>query len=511
VEQADASAAPETQSDIDAWQARIGGAASADDALTNAIAQWLQTARWRAWPVIDRVRTIGALAELAMRGRSALAGRIYPGLADMFRSTLTEALHVGFAAQLYDHLRLLRWISTEDISDLVGFRDEAVAPLSRHAQAWAARTHLPSRRTIGDPPYRVAYLSRNSRLAAGDAVARATLSLLRGHARLASDRFRFHYYAWLGIGEDYQRELEALGVTVRVQDWSASPCAAIARLRGALEADRIDVLLTDGNFGVPTTLFASRAAPVQAFLDMGFAAWDTEQLDHTFLHFFSDERTLGVPVSRVERLEHRYDAQFVQTHADATQVKAQRARFQGTRHVFGFVGRLFRPSPDYFTAIRAILTRVPDSMMYVGGADVGEILSGVSFGDLGSRVIVDAGAVDSAVMLRAIDTVLDPMPSFDALATLQALAAGRPIVHLADARPGFTRLQELARDHQLQAATVDDYIALASRLATDAGEWAARSQDTIHIVARATDTAAMAAQVEAALDQLIRQRQNHHA
>lgn len=509
-EQADPSAAPEIQTQIDAIKAALANVTTADEALTTTLEGWLASGQWRAWPLVERVRIIGSIGEVFLRNRSTFIRRIQAGLADIFRSTLTADLHPGLASQFYDSLFFLRWVTTEDPGDLVDFRDQVVEPMARHARAWTSRLQIAPRTAIGPPPYRIAYLSRNSRFATGDAVARVTLSMLHGHRQLASDRFRFYYYAWDGIAEDYRRDVEALGVAVRAHQWAANPCAAIARLRGALAADRIDVLLTDGNFGVPTALFASRAAPVQMYLDMGFSAWDLDSVDHNLLCFAADPQRLQVPALRAERIDYRYDDRFVATVADPREVTAQRARFADARHVFGFVGRLVKLSPDYFRAVREILERVPDAVMYLGGVgDTDAVHQAIaSYGALANRVIFDARAVDGPLMFRAIDTFLDTFPFFGTLACLQAQAVGRPVVYLADRRPGYARLQTLMRDPALRADTLEDYVTLASRLATTPGEWQLRSSDTARVVMRATDTATMAAQVEDAIDRLLSMRQD---
>ena len=112
---------------------------------------------------------------LMSRNRSTLIPRIHPGLVDLFRSTLTPDLHVGFACQLYDLLYTLQWMVAQDPADLVSARSDIADPLSQHARHWQARLQLPARTTIGAPPYRVAYLGRTSNLGVTNAVQRCPI------------------------------------------------------------------------------------------------------------------------------------------------------------------------------------------------------------------------------------------------------------------------------------------------------------------------------------------------
>jgi hypothetical protein len=490
----------------DAFHARLMQTAEPDDALAGEIVTWLATEAWRQWAHADRVQLIHDLVRLFGRSWSVHTPRVYPALTEIFRSTLTPDLHAGLAARLYDSLGLLRWMTSDDAQKVAGFRTEMVEPFARHARQWAQDLRLAPRRMPAGPPYRVAYLGQSRELIVSEAVTPLLHSLLTGHAALGTERFQIFYYALNGLTASYRGEVEALGVTVREFDAASWPCANLARLRARLEADRIDVLLSPEPMSVPTVLFATRSAPVQVLLDVGFSVWlDDESLDYTMLGFAGEPSLSNLSPTAYERIDYHFDARFVFPPVSPADVAAQRARFNGARHVYGFVGRLVKLTPDYLRALRAILERVPGAMAYLGGFGddtmVREALS--AFGSMADRVIVDPHAVDGPVLSHAMDTFLDTFPFVGGLSCLQVQAARRPVVYMADSRPGFARLLGVSRDSTLKASSLDEYIALASRLALDPAWYASRAREAERVAIRMTHVASSAAAVENAIDRLI--------
>jgi glycosyltransferase involved in cell wall biosynthesis len=495
--------APAASNDL---RERLTAATAPDAAITGELVARLSDGSWRQWALADRVQLIHDVTRLYRSTWSTLASDVFPALAEVFRSTLTPELHAGIGVSLYDELCLLRWMTSDDASKVTSFRDEVLAPFARHVRQWAPELQLEPRRQPGAPPYRVAYLVHSRELVVNEAVTPLIFSMLRGHAALASDRFRIFYYASNGLVDGYRREIEALGVTVREIEAGKAPCAGLARLRAHLEEDRIDVLLTVDPAGLPTVLFETRSAPIQVLLDMGFSAWLTgESLDYTMLSFAGDPRLLDLSPAMHERIDYHFDARFVSPAVDPAEVAAQRARFGSARHVYGFVGRLVKLSPDYFRALRAILERVPDAAAYLGGLGddtaIREALS--AFGPAADRVVVDPRVVDGPVLMHAIDTFLDSFPFIGGLSCLQAQAARRPVVYLADQRPGYARFLALARDSMLKASSVDEYAALASQLGLDPVHYAARAGEAERIAIRMTHVSSVAARLEDALDRLI--------
>jgi hypothetical protein len=509
-ERVDGPAAPAIQSEIDSIRGQLSAVQVADHALSVKLAAFLESEGWRAWPFVEQVRLLASICELYSRDRSRLAALVYPGLTEVLRSVLTPGLHVGHAALLYDHLHSLRLAIADHPGDRADFRADVVEPAVRHARGWADQLRLAPRRTPGKPPYRVAYLGLHGALSHADSVTRLMWSLTNGHARLASERFQWFYYAWNGIPDAYRQELEAQGVTVRVYELMNRPCATVARLRGQIAADGIDALLTNMNTGLPTALFETRAAPVQMFLDVGFPVWGGQGLDYTLLGFAGDPEVLDLNPTQYERIDYHFDPQFIYATIDPAAVAQQRARFGGARHVYGLVGRLVKLDSDYFRAVREMLERVPDAAFYLGGTGDDSVIRDVlsSFGRAADRVIVDAGLVDGQLMVRAIDTFLDTFPFFGGLSCLQAQGAGRPVVYRANPRPGFARFLSVMRDSALRARNLGEYVELAVRLANDPDEYAMRAREAERIALCASDVTSTAASIEDAIDRLLRRGRN---
>jgi hypothetical protein len=490
----------------DGLPGRLTAATEPDTALADELAAWLARESWRQWPLADRVQLIHDVARLFGRTWSALTPRVYPALIAIFKSTLTPDLPAGLAARLYESLGLLHWMTSDDAQKVASFRSDVVAPFAHHVRQWAQDLQLAPRRLPGNPPYRVAYMGQSCELIVSEAVTPLIHSLLTGHASLGTERFRFFYYALNGLTPAYRREVETLGVTVREFEAASLPCASLARLRSRLDADRIDALLCLDPMGPATVLYATRSAPVQMLLDAGFSAWlGSDSLDYTMLSFAGDPTLLDLSPTAHERIDYHFDTRFVFPAVDPEEVAAQRARFDGARHVYGFVGRLVKLTPDYFRVLRGILERVSDARIYLGGfGDATAIRDALSaFGSMADRVIVDPHAVNGPVLMHAIDTFLDTFPFIGGLACLQAQAARRPVVYMADARPGFARLLGVSRDSTLKASSLDDYVALASRLALDPTHYEARAREARRVATRMTHVASTAAAVEDALDRLI--------
>jgi hypothetical protein len=465
-------------------------------AASSDLAARLESGEWRQWELEERVRFLREVAGPYIRTRDTGSRLLVPGLTRLYESTLTSALHPADGAELYDLVRTIIWMNASDSRALEGFGAAVVEPLAAHVRRWAEADAMPRRVVAGPPPYRIAYLSANATFALG-AVIRVIWSCLAGHARLASGRVELFLYATNGIDGNLRQAIESLGVTVRVCDgWRARE--GIADVRRLLDADRIDVILADNNRGLATVLFETRSAPLQIYLDMGFPEWGGAGVDYTFLGFNGDAQLTALPPGSCEQIEWRFDDRFVRTPVDPEAVAAQRARFAGARHVFCYVGRLVKLAPEYLLATREILRRVPDTVLYLGGTgddrELRETLD--TFGDMASRVVVDATQVDGPLMMHATDTFLDSFPFFGGLSCLQAQGAGRPVVHLADPRPGYARMQALMRDGAVRATTIGDYIAIAERLAVMPAEWAARSAAAAGVAERGTDVTVCARAIE---------------
>jgi hypothetical protein len=484
---------------------RVPDGAHLTDDLHGALLATVNEEAWRHWSSNEIACFVTSAAQPYIQSRSPLGRDIFPGLARMFEATLSADRHPALAVPLYDTLQFLRWTFTRDPEELVDFQPHVVVPMVRHVHEWAARTGLVARRKPGKPPYRVAYLSLNSSLAPNNAVPRVIFSLLTGHAELASSRFHFFYYACAGLHQEFREELQAIGVTTRATLGYANPAAAVAQLRVALAEDRIDMLLTDAPGGLATMLFETRSAPVQAMCDLGFSAWGGSQLDYQFLCFTTEPEAFNLNRDRCERVDFRFHERFMSEPFAAADLEAQRQRFRPWRHVFGFVGRLVKLSPEYLQAVRRILARVPDAVFYMGGVGDATIVREAiaSFGDQASQVVFDHASVDNRVMSQVIDTFLDTFPFIGGLSCMEAQAAGRPVVFLSDPRPGVSRFQAVMRDRVLRAGSLDDYVTIASRLATDADEWTARAREATRGATRGSDCVTTAAQLEETFDRLI--------
>jgi predicted O-linked N-acetylglucosamine transferase (SPINDLY family) len=301
---------------------------------------------------------------------------------------------------------------------------------------------------------------------------------------------------WLGVyssrnglpGDPLPARLQTM-----VDQWADISGADDASVAAQVRADRIDVLLDlSGHTGYHRLgVFAHRPAPFQASW-LGYG--DTTGLT-TMDALISDavssppgseagftERIIRLPLPRLP-FTPPADASAVQPGPCA----------RGEAFTFGCFNNIAKINPRVMDAWARILTAAPGSRLLLKGRQFHHtvpkqaIIDGLGARGVAAERIVLEGytrRVDYYEAFQRVDVALDPFPFNGGMSTLDALWMGVPVLSISTstssgyslwARQGEMVLGALKLDDWL-ASDVDDYVAKATQLATDAKAAAALAQ-----------------------------------
>lgn len=247
------------------------------------------------WRALDLVQSVNRAAALAARQPVESRRPLLLALLPLYQAALVDGIAPGLAAGMLDQLHDLCWHARRHPTDLEDFIRDVVDPFRAHARAWGTAVGLEPRRTAGAAPITIGYLGYNTSLDTDHPVARTVQALIEGHARGGS--VRCAYFAWRRCDEPFRAMLDAAGVPLHEYDWPSRPASAVPALRGAIAAVGVDMLVSDQNLGVPTVLFETRSAPLQAYLDLGFRAWSPALTDAVLTTAAVNGTTYGVPAA----------------------------------------------------------------------------------------------------------------------------------------------------------------------------------------------------------------------
>lgn len=459
----------------------------------------------RPWTAADRE---GIEAELMRITRGVLDSNdadgyahYFDAYAGMFPQVLKTPEDLALAAKVYDISHNLVWRKTQELGGLTSFNTHFVEPFSDYIAAHFPKSEMPSSPRATP---RTAFLTGVAELEGGNALGRMTLSLVLGHMETRPPEDWPVVYFFNPVKSDLKEFLENTGIKARFLR-RKSLAGTVEAIRRQCREDGIDALITDTNSSLVTVLFETRAAPLQVFHEMGFAAWRIRELDHLFLGVTREGTGLvadGVPVVRTPRNTAAVFQQRQRDDGEVAEFRARIARAAGTAApvtVFGFYGRLVKIGPEFARCLAQLMARTEDAILYIGGTGPREridvLLRNEDFGD---RVVFDHGFVDGHVVSQGIDVFLDSFPFPGGLSCIEAQARGVPVVWMKAGASGSFAITEDQRDPVLAATGIDDYCARALAL-QDKAAHQTRSTEAKAVAARFADVAAQARIVDGLL------------
>lgn len=355
-----------------------------------------------------------ALDELHRRSNQRLyesgpAGRsLFSTAADEFRRLIEHGGDPVTVGRACDALN--RWAFFT-----AGVEPEAEAASNEfvgYCREWSRAAALREAGTRDPGVLNVGYLGAWSTFDLANQLAWFTWSVLKGHADAASRDLRVHYYAIDAPTRSFADALARLGIEVHEPCVGASPVTTLHRVRAAVAADQIEVLVSTARTALSASLFAARSATLQVFLDYGIP-WYAVAADACF-----DVGRGGPPPYDVER-----------ARAMLSQELRDRRIRPRESFVIGYVGRLARLSAsDLGHIASAVAARPGAEFRACGAGDGAAIEAAFERSGLGDRLVLDNRQPDFARVLGEADVAVAPTGfGEDALHAVFA-AAGVPVV-----------------------------------------------------------------------------------
>ncbi len=305
-------------------------------------------------------------------------------------------------------------------------------------------------------------------------------------------------------------------VTARLQSkadhWVSLPGMDDNDAEARIRADAIDILvdLAGHTAGNRLPLFARRPAPIQVSW-LGYPnTTGLSAIDYRLVDAISDPE--GEADRRATERLIRLPLGFLCYHPpDAAGPVSPPPLLTTSTVTFGCFNAPAKLNPTVIGVWAALLRRWPSSRLLLKGRGFGERHLGASVqalfdaeGIAAERIVkrpVTTSMAEHLACYDEVDVALDPFPYNGTTTTCDALWMGVPVVTLQGkdhaGRVGTSLLTGLGLT-RLVAATIDDYIAIASGLVADAGALAETRADLRDIMRRAPlcDGASFASQIE---------------
>ena len=448
-------------------------------------------------PVPRQIEAIIAVHNTTMSAllREAVA------LADLISGHFVRLLKEGElklpdAMHLYDCLYGLYFAGARSITEMGRFDLACVLPFEAYLKTGYSPL-LASGRTkriekIGE---NICYFCHCAHFEKGNAVSPIMASLARSHAKREDRKIYLYCVQW--VSQAFVDSFAGSGVIVRQfqQDWRYDKLDVIS---DQLKADDIDVVITDLNSSIASVLFARRVAPLQMWIVMAYPYWSLKSMDWALLPVLDYQPGYGIDAERVSALKIKQEtATLIQVCDDAALNKARSSLPEG-KFIFAVFSRLIKVSREFLELMVRILREEPRAHILLVGTGDPRTLHEIAADALSAgRITFIHGNVDLNVYGRVVDVMLDTFPFHGGNACREVAIHGKPVLSLREAEWGQFLDEE--RDAAVLAKDVDEYVAIALRLAREADFYAARSAEARQVAIRVTHTGDMIAEVEQAI------------
>lgn len=431
-------------------------------------------------------------------GEFAPLERLYDDFVTIYPRLLADRDDIDRAANLYTLLYIMLWRRTQLLSELKPFNRDVVAPFAAFlSRVFSKERPRPIRRAVP----RIAYLSETSDVAGSNAIARITVSLMLGQQALRGPDEQPILYCinspspalWAFAGEHglHLRDLAR-----------PTPSLTAQAVIDQLAADDVDILITDCNCAVATMVMQRRPARIQAFHENGFAPWAIPELDLAFMGI--SPPAPGLFNDRVAMHQTPRNTAFIfQKIAPAAgmietlhEVLRTESGVAEPSVIYGNYGRMAKITADYMAQVEAILLRDPKAIFFAGGTGrISPIVERLRTSPAADRMVIYNDYIDGHLVAECIDVFLDSFPFPGGMSCIEVQARGVPVIWMAP--PPADELNIIAgqRDDRLKAATAEDYVELAVRLA-DPGARGELSATALDISRRFGDMREQAEMVE---------------
>jgi hypothetical protein len=411
-------------------------------------------------PMARKVTIIIALHDTLM----SVPSPDLPTVADLglrqFSAMLRDpALTESQACAVYDALHSLYFAGASDIRDLRRF-DAAVPPFELWLEQRYGRHKPPPMTLPAARPLTIAYLLHTAHANRGNAVSPLIGSLAEMHS--AQPGRRILLYAVQYVGSDFIERMRSRGVTVHSFP-QGNRYDRIDEIAESLKSEGVDIVVTEQNRALAAALFVRRVAPRQLWIDTGFPFWTLRALDWTLSPSFPTGPVSG---PRISPIDFRQTPDTLKSSVNPEAVAEVRSRFPSDAFVLGVFVRLIKLNRNYFEFLGRLLGADPRFHLIIAGpGDAGGVEEFLQRPEIAARTVFIPGNVDLNVFGPAVDLMCDTFPFIGGLACREVSAHGTPVLSMLGTP--WDKLLRRDRNPKLLAASENEYIALARRMATD--------------------------------------------
>lgn len=327
---------------------------------------------------------------------------------------------------------------------------------------------------------------------------RTLLGMLEGLARLRPAPIEPVVYVFYSFSAELDTALAAHGVRVVYIDRAGKGglrggYAKLLELRARLAADRVDALVWVSVVTMMAFAFGMRIAPVQIWWAMKYHSVELPEIDG-YLTGGGVSGGIKTIAGRRWRVGPVAAADWFAPQL-AQPAREKRAALGVFRVVFASLAREEKlRNPAFLQAVARILRELPDAaFLWTGRERLAEVQEQLEALGVAQRCFF-IGWVDTRLYAQVIDVFLDTFPAPCGFTLYEAMAAARPVVLYACPEsennglhalvaPLFAREEGTEADWRsiecifrpdgeklyLRAASVEEYVAYALRLARDPG------------------------------------------
>jgi glycosyltransferase involved in cell wall biosynthesis len=427
---------------------------------------------------------------------SYLIARAY---ALLLRRCMEQGADADLLVQIYDCAYGMYWVGAASLVEMAGFDTDVVKPFAEHLRSRLASIGTRPRRQRRPGPLRVAYLCHYAHLTPGNAVSPIVASLARLHSRLAASRHRVFVFCPMHFQAGFKQAFAGSEVAVRHFPEGHTP--SVDEVRSLLAEEDPDVVITDIGSGVATCLFEERAGRLQLWLEMGYPYWSVGNLDWVFLGHKVWRPDFGVPSGRWSTIVYRHAMDTIVHAQDPAELAAARARIPAGAPVLGWFGRFPKATLEYLRAVEEILRRCPDVWFVLGGVgDPGLIRGFIARSGFGERFVFIERFVSVRTYAGFLTAFVDTFPFSGGNVCRELALFGVPVVSLVT--HDYPVMIKAARDPELVADSVEQFVELARRLVADPDFRAARRAGLEKLRRDAADPKTAARQIVDRIDTL---------
>ncbi|WP_350334057.1 hypothetical protein [Coralliovum pocilloporae] len=434
---------------------------------------------------------------------------LVPKFADILKDAKRE--HTDILVACYGNLYFLAWRGCDELTSLTSFSDAVSKPFGAFIrETWESKT---SRELLAGKdataPMKLAYICSAAQLKSANAIPKVIFAFLAGHATSSALPLELTVYLLSKPDNIFLNAMSAFGANVVDVSDTGSASGRADTVVNHARSNRIDAIVCDEPGAIQSIIYQRRAAPVQAFAEMGFAPWGIEGLDICFSGISQDEQSLKACCNKVVPTKRPVIKDSLITVAEPEQIDALRAqllelldedaRTSEDALIYGFYGRIVKISEDYLNRAEQILQHNQNAVLFIGGTGNGKLINTFLSGSpVRSRIHFINSFVPGQVIAQAIDVFLDSDPFPGGVSCLECQIRSVPVIWRAGFGDQTLGLLADMRDPSLSAETDEEYVSKAVELANTELLAEARIR-ALSIAEETCDYVGAARQIETAL------------